>query len=208
MHESCKVAKGQGTIINQINSKNHNVFASRNWILPNRTMLMSVYFIPLHGFPRYWNYKTSRAASARESLTALKGRRRLRYFSRIDRLPSVLGLVFRGNTYDWQGARHWYLWLSSELFFTRHLPEFIGNMQTPTTTRAFVGYLSFFRGKVRVSRFTQKRFGSKNVLKPTLDMKQQVFPRNKLKNNNNNNKKQFTQWINGWNRINSYRILA
>ena len=100
------------------------------------------------------------------------------------------------------------LWLSSELFFTRHLPEFIGNMQTPTTTRAFVGYLSFFRGKVRVSRFTQKRFGSKNVLKPTLDMKQQVFPRNKLKNNNNNNKKQFTQWINGWNRINSYRILA
>ena len=54
-------------------------------------------------------------------------------------------------------------------------------MQTPTTTRAFVGYLSFFRGKVRVSRFTQKRFGSKNVLKPTLDMKQQVFPRNKLK---------------------------
>ena len=54
-------------------------------------------------------------------------------------------------------------------------------MQTPTTTRAFVGYLSFFRGKLRVSRFTQKRFGSKNVLKPTLDMKQQVFPRNKLK---------------------------
>ena len=97
------------------------------------------------------------------------------------------------------------LWSSSELFFTRHLPEFIGNMPTPTTTRAFVGYLSFFRGKVRVSRFTQKRFGSKNVLKPTLDMKQQVFPRNKLKNNN---KKQFTQWINGWNRINSYRILA
>ena len=99
------------------------------------------------------------------------------------------------------------LWLSSELFFTRHFPEFIGNMQTPTTTRAFVGYLSFFRGKVRVSRFTQKRFGSKNVLKPTLGMKQQIFPRNELKDNNNK-KKQFTQWINGWNRINSYRILA
>ena len=96
------------------------------------------------------------------------------------------------------------LWLSSELFFTRHLPEVIENMPTPTTARAFVGYLSFFRGKVRVSRFTQKRFGSKNVLKPTLDMKQQVFPRNKLKNK----KSQFTQWINGWNRINSYRILA
>ena len=50
--------------------------------------------------------KTSRAASARESLTALKGRRRLRYFLQIDRLPPVLGLVFRGNTYDWHGARH------------------------------------------------------------------------------------------------------
>ena len=74
------------------------------------------------------------------------------------------------------------LWSSSELFFTRHLPEFIGNMLTLTTTRAFVGYLSFFRGKVRVSRFTQKPFGSKNVLKPTLDMKQQVFTRNKLTN--------------------------
>ena len=73
------------------------------------------------------------------------------------------------------------LWSSSELFFTRHLPEFIGNMPTPTTTRAFVVYLSFFRGKVRVSRFTQKPFGSKNVLKLTLDIKQQVFPRNKLK---------------------------
>ena len=50
--------------------------------------------------------KTSRAASARESLTALKGRRRLRYFLQIDRLPPVLGLVFRGNTYDWHDGRH------------------------------------------------------------------------------------------------------
>ena len=80
------------------------------------------------------------------------------------------------------------LWSSSELFFTRHLPEFIGNMPTPTRTRAFVGYLSFFRGKVRVSRFTQKPFGSKNVLKLTLDMKQKVFPRNKLKNKKNNSR--------------------
>ena len=70
---------------------------------------------------------------------------------------------------------------SSELFFTRHLPEFIGNMPTPTTTRAFVGYLPFSRGKGRVSIFTQKPFRSKNILKPTLDMKQQVFPRNELK---------------------------
>ena len=149
---------------------------------------MSVFFIPLHGFPRYW--KTTRAASARESLTALKSRRRLRYFSRIDRLPPLLGLIFRGNTYDWHGVRHWHwhtLWSSSELFFTRHLSEFIGNMPTPTTTQAFVGYLSSVRRKVRVSRFTQKPFGSKNVLKPILDMKQQVFPRNKLENKKKNN---------------------
>ena len=46
VQESRKVVKGQSTIINQINYENHNVFASRNWILPNRTMLMSVCFIP------------------------------------------------------------------------------------------------------------------------------------------------------------------
>ena len=53
----------------------------------------------------------------------------------------------------------------SELLFTRHWTEFIGNMPPPTTTRAFVGYLSFFLRKVRVSRFTQKPFGLKNVFK-------------------------------------------
>ena len=47
-------------------------------------------------------------------------------------------------------------------FFRRHLTEFIGNMPPPTTTRAFVGYLSFF-------------------LEPALDMKQKLFPRRKLK---------------------------
>ena len=57
------------------------------------------------------------------------------------------------------------LWSTSELFFTKHWTEFIGNMPTPTTTRAFVGYLSFFRGKVRVTRFTQKPCGLKNVFK-------------------------------------------
>ena len=46
IYESRKVVKRQSTKINQINSKNHNVFASRNWILPNRTMLISVCFIP------------------------------------------------------------------------------------------------------------------------------------------------------------------
>ena len=90
------------------------------------------------------------------------------------------------------------LWSSSELFFTRHLPEFIGNMPTPTKTRAFVGYLSFFRGKVRVSRFTQKPFGSKNVVKPTLDMKQQVFPRNKLRKKNKQTNKKTIHAVNKW----------
>ena len=46
VHESRKFVKEQSAIINQINFKNHNVFASRNWILPNRTMPMSVCFIP------------------------------------------------------------------------------------------------------------------------------------------------------------------
>ena len=50
----------------------------------------------------------SRTASARASLAALKRRRRLRYFSQIDRLTPVFGLVFRRNTYDWRCARHWY----------------------------------------------------------------------------------------------------
>ena len=47
-----------------------------------------------------------RTASARASLAALKRRRRLRYFSQIDRLTPVFGLVFRRNTYDWRCARH------------------------------------------------------------------------------------------------------
>ena len=37
----------------------------------------------------------SRTASARASLAALKRRRRLRYFSQIDRLPPVFGFVLR-----------------------------------------------------------------------------------------------------------------
>ena len=41
-----RFVKGQSAIINQIIFKNHNVFASRNWILPNRTIPMSVWFIP------------------------------------------------------------------------------------------------------------------------------------------------------------------
>ena len=61
--------------------------------------------------------KTSRTASARASLAALKRRRRLRYFSQIDRLPPVFGLIFRRNTYT-----------SSEINFTRHLIEFMMKM--------------------------------------------------------------------------------
>ena len=41
--------------------------------------------------------KTSRTASARASLAALKRRRRLPYFSQIDRLPPVFGLVFHAT---------------------------------------------------------------------------------------------------------------
>ena len=91
----------------------------------------------------------------------LKRRRRLRNFSQIDRLPPVFGLVFWSNTL----SLGYPLWSTSEFFFTKHLTKFIGNMPSPTTTRAFVGYLSFFRGKVRVSRFTQKPYGLKNVFK-------------------------------------------
>ena len=50
--------------------------------------------------------KTSRTASARASLAVIKRRRRLRYFSQIERLPPVFGLVFRRNTYDWYCARY------------------------------------------------------------------------------------------------------
>ena len=45
-------------------------------------------------------------ASARVSLAALKRQQSLRYFSQIDRLPAVFGLVFRRNTHDWHCARH------------------------------------------------------------------------------------------------------
>ena len=55
-------------------------------------------------------------------------------------------------------------------------------MPPPPTTRAFFGFLSFLLQKDLVSRFTQKQFGLKNVFKScTLDFKQKLFPRNKLK---------------------------
>ena len=80
-------------------------------------------------------------------------------FHRLTAYHLFLGSHFDGTLAS-RGARH-----GSELFFTRHWTEFIGNMPPPTTTRAFVGYLSFFLRKVRVSRFTQKPFGLKNVFK-------------------------------------------
>ena len=55
--------------------------------------------------------KTSRTASARASLAALKRRRRLTYFSQIDRLPPVFGLVFRRNSGIARGTDT--LWSSS-----------------------------------------------------------------------------------------------
>ena len=94
----------------------------------------------------------------------LKRRRRLRNFSQIDRLPPVFGLVFWSNTYDWHVPR-----LSFMINFWTLLHKTFNwlyrKYATPTTTRTFVGYLSFFRGKVRVSRFTQKPCGLKNVFK-------------------------------------------
>ena len=89
------------------------------------------------------------------------------------------------------------LWSSSELFSTRHIPEFIGNMPTPTTTntssirRVFVDFPRKSLGKqIYAKTVGSETIGSKNVLKPTLDMKQQVFPRIKLNNTNNNNNNQ------------------
>ena len=80
-------------------------------------------------------------------------------FHRLTAYHLFLGSHFDGTLAS-RGARH-----GSELFFTRHWAEFIGNMPPPPTTWAFFGYLSFFMRKVRVSRFSQKPFGLKNVFK-------------------------------------------
>jgi len=58
-----------------------------------------------------------------------------------------LGSYFKATLTNGMARSTDTLWSSSELFFPRHLPEFIGNMPTLTTTRAFVGYLSFFSRK-------------------------------------------------------------
>ena len=81
-------------------------------------------------------------------------------FHRLTAYHLLLGSHFDGTLAS-RGARH-----GSELFFTRHWTEFIGHMPPRRTTRAFVGYLSFFLRKVRVSRFTQKPFGLKCVQSP------------------------------------------
>ena len=54
-------------------------------------------------------------------------------------------------------------------------------MPPPITTRTFVGYLLFILRKVPVSRFAKNHLAQKKCLKLILDMKQKVFPRNKLK---------------------------
>ena len=62
-------------------------------------------------------------------------------FHRLTAYHLFLGSHFDGTLAS-RGARH-----GSELFFTRHWTEFIGNMPPPTTTRAFFGYLVVFSTK-------------------------------------------------------------
>ena len=88
------------------------------------------------------------------------------------------------------------LWSSSELFFTetftRIYRKYANTNNNSSICRVFVVSPRKSSGK---QIHPKTIWLKKNVLKPTLGMKQQVFARNKLK------KKQFTQWINGWNRI-------
>ena len=84
-------------------------------------------------------------------LTALKGRRRLRYFSQIDRLPSVLGLVFLGNTYDWHGAPHWYFvikfWTLLHETFTWIYRKYANTNNNSSIFRVFVVFSRKSSGK-------------------------------------------------------------
>ena len=58
------------------------------------------------------------------------------------------------------------LWSSSELFFTRHLEYLIYRfMPKPTSSRAFVGYLSFVRGKVLGKQIHAKTIWLKKCFK-------------------------------------------
>ena len=56
--------------------------------------------------------------------------------------------------------------ISTIKFFARHLTEFIGNMPPPTTTRAFVGYLSFFLEKFLQADSRINHLASKMCLEP------------------------------------------
>ena len=101
------------------------------------------------GFLDTGNKKTSRTTLARASSAAPK-RRRLCYFSQIDCLPPVFG------------AR----------ISTERLPCVACGTDLNSSSQdihqqheLFFGYLSFFLRKVRVSRFTRKPFGLKNVFK-------------------------------------------
>ena len=97
----------------------------------------------------------------------------------------------------WRAARILMIkfWTLLHETFTWIYRKYANTNKNSSICRIFV----VFSRKSSVSRFTQKPFGSKNVVKPTLDMKQQVFPRNKLRKKSKQTKKQFTQWINGWN---------
>ena len=54
------------------------------------------------------------------------------------------------------------LWLSSELFFTRHLPRIYGKYaKTNNNSSICRVFVVFYRGKVRLSRFTQNHLAQK-----------------------------------------------
>ena len=98
-------------------------------------------------------------------------------FHRLAAYHMFLGSHFDGTLAASCGARH-----GSELFFTRHWTEFIGNMPPLPTTRAFFRVLVVFSTKSSGKQIHAKTIWLKKcVWKPTLDLKQKVFPRNKLK---------------------------
>ena len=80
-----------------------------------------------------------------------KGIRRLRYFLRIDHLPPVLGLVFRGNTYDWHGARHGYFvikfWTLLHETFTWIYRKYADTNNNSSICRVFVVFSRKRSGK-------------------------------------------------------------
>ena len=99
-------------------------------------------------------------------------RRRLCYFSQIDRLPPAFGLVFRRNAYlllcwshDWHGARHWYFmikfWTLLHETFNWICRKYATTNNNSNICLVFVAYST----KSSDKQIRQKPFGSKNVFK-------------------------------------------